>query len=357
MDKTNLTNNRIYAFDVMRILAICAVILLHISVDYVKSYPNDSLEFISNNMLNSFCRFAVPMFFMISGSLMLNEDKNLSNRKIVLATLNVFVLLVSWSIFYSVAYHIVKPLIFKEDISISAMISAMFYGHYHMWYLFALIGLYLMTPILRTFIKRENLPLITAYLNFSIVVCFGLPFVNKIANHFTAHENLLIDYISKYGMNCFYDSIIYYILGWYILNKKIKKRSRTTIYICGVLGYLATVICTQMLYDNTQSPNNFFYDSNSLAVFLYTIAIFTFLYNLFERKNFTQNAVVIKLSNLVFGVYLIHPVFLFALKIVFHDIGHAPLETVVIFAIATLLSFFSVFAISKIPLIKKLVRG
>ena len=165
---------------------------------------------------------------------MLNEDKKISNKKIINSALNIYVLLVIWCIFYAVALHIAKPLVFKEDISVSAIVSTLFYGHYHMWYLFVLIGLYLITPILRTFIKRENLPLITAYLNFSVVICFVLPFVNQMLNIFTAHENLLTDYISRYRMYYFYEDIVYYIMGWYIQNVEIKKHDRIKIYSCGV---------------------------------------------------------------------------------------------------------------------------
>ena len=357
MEKVKLTNNRIYSFDLMRIIAIIAVIILHISADYVKGYPKDSLEFISNNLLTSLSRFAVPMFFMISGALMLNEDKKLSNNRVIHAVLHIFILLVIWSIFYSVAYYIVRPLVFKEEISVLAVISAMFRGHYHMWYLFALIGLYLITPVMRTFIRRDNLSFIRIYLYFSIVVSFVLPFVNQIVNYFTVHDNSLMDYISKYQMNYFYDSIVYYTLGWYILNAGIKKRSRIALYICGVLGYLVTVICSQMFYDNTQSPNNYFYGNNSLNVFLYSIALFVFLYTLLNNRNYTASAAVLKLSSLVFGVYIIHPVFLFAVKYIIHDIGPAPLDTILIFFIATLQSFLFVYIISRIPIIRKLVRG
>ena len=261
-----------------------------------------------------------------------------------------------WSVFYAASYHIIKPLIFKEEISIFELVSAIFNGHYHMWFLFALIGLYLITPILRMFIKRDNLPLITAYLNFSVVVCFVVPFVNQIINMYTAHENILETYISNYQMNYFYDSIVYYIMGWYILNKKIEKRSRIIIYICGFLSYLGTVVCTQLFYDNTLSPINFFYNNNCLTVFLYSVAVLTFLHNLLKRKNYTASDTVLKLSSYVFGVYLIHPVFLFLLKPIFRNISPAPLGTVIIFLSTTFLSFFSVFIISKIPLIRKVVR-
>jgi surface polysaccharide O-acyltransferase-like enzyme len=146
-------------------------------------------------------------------------------------------------------------------------------------------------------------------------------------------------------------------MGWYIINAEIRKSSRIKIYICGFSGYLATVVCTQLFYDNTESRNNFFYNNGSLTAFLYSTAVFIFLLNLLKGKQFAASAAVLKLSGLTFGVYLIHPVFLYGLKIIFSGIGPAPLDTLVIFISAAILSFLSVFVISKIPMVKKAVGG
>ena len=91
-------------------------------------------------------------------------------------------------------------------------------------------------------------------------------------------------------------------MGWYILNKEISIRSQITIYICGVLGYLATVVCMQLFYDNIKSLVNFYTEYNSLTVFLYSITVFTFLHSLLKRKNFMTSAVLLKIqvSYLVF---------------------------------------------------------
>ena len=355
--KENSAKNRIYSFDIMRIIAICAVILLHISADYVKSFPNNSLDFISNNLLNSLTRFAVPTFFMISGALMLNEDKKLSTKKILHAAGNLFILLIVWSVFYSISYYVIKPLVFNEDIAASAIFFAVYNGHYHMWYLFVLIGLYLITPILRTFIKRENLPLITVYLVLSIVIRFCVPFIDELIYQFTSWENLLSDYIAKYRIDYIYEYITYYIAGWYILTAEIKNHHRITLYVGGLLGYLGTFVLTQLFFDNTHGESNFFYANNSLNVFLYSIGMFTFLHHIFKNKNFLKTSIISKISSFVFGVYIIHPVFLFVFKTLFRNIGHSPLETLIIFFSATATSFLSVFAISKIPVIKKLIRG
>ncbi len=138
--KTKPSNTRIYSFDIMRIVAICAVVMLHISADFVKGFQNDTFDFVCSNLLNSLSRFAVPVFFMISGALMLNEEKIVTTRKILHSASNIFILLVTWSALYSIAYNVIRPIVFNETISLSAIMYSIFNGHYHMWYLFVLIG-------------------------------------------------------------------------------------------------------------------------------------------------------------------------------------------------------------------------
>ena len=355
--KIDLDNKRIYSFDIMRIVSICAVILLHISADYVKSEPNSSYGFIISNFLNSLSRFAVPIFFMISGALMLNENKKTDGKKIFRSTLSLFTLLIFWSVFYAVSYHLIKPLVFHENISISSFVNALLNGHYHMWYLFVLIGLYLITPLLRLFIKRENLPLITFYLILSIVLCFGASFINEFFNIFGLQKNILLDYISNYRIDGIYEYLVYYVLGWYILNVDVKFKHRICVYIFGIVGFISTFVCSQVFFDASYSENNYFYSNNSLNVFMYSVAIFMFLHWNLKKKGFVSNKFILTLSSLVFGVYIVHPIFLFVLKMVVAIIDYSFIKILIVFLCAVPLSFFFVYIASKIPFIKKLIRG
>lgn len=352
-----IRDTRIYAFDVMRVAAICAVVMLHISADYVKGYENSTVDFVFGNILNSITRFAVPVFFMISGALMLNEEKELSTRKILRSAANLFVLLVLWNGFYSVAYHVIKPIVFHEPISFSAVMRSFFNGHYHMWYLFVLIGLYLVTPVLRTFIKKEHAHLIGFYLLLSVIVCFCGSFVNEFVNLFTTEDDLLLGYLANFRLDYIYEYLIYYILGWYILNVEIRKPNRVKLYVCGLAGLVMTFACTQVFYNPSQSADNYFYSNNSLNVFLYSGALFMLFTYLFKQKAYRSNRFVLTLSKLTFGVYLIHPVFLFAFKTVCKPIGSSPVEMIVIFLGAAAASFASVFVISRLPVVKKLIRA
>lgn len=66
--------------DVLRVIAIAAVIMIHVSASFVNFY-NSSLDFALGNIFDSISRLAVPIFLMISGALMLNEEKEFNCKK------------------------------------------------------------------------------------------------------------------------------------------------------------------------------------------------------------------------------------------------------------------------------------
>lgn len=346
---------RIYSFDAMRIIAACGVIMLHISADYLTDYDNNTTAFLLGNIFNSLSRFAVPVFFMISGALLLDERKNISAERIMKSTINILILLFSWSFLYTVAYNIVRPMLFKEPISFTEIFDTFFNGHYHMWYLYVLIGLYLITPILRLFIKRENADLIGKYLFFVIVVFFSALFANEIINNFSAKENVLLDFIDNFRLEYIYEPVVYYVLGWYIVHIGLAKKTRTVLYVGGFLGLIVSFVGTQLFFTNDK--RNFFHANESINILLYSVAVFVAVHYLFTKKNITLNSFWLKLSGLTFGVYLIHCIYLFAFKLICKRFHIALLEIVIIFVGSTILSFVTTFVMSKIPLIKKLIRG
>lgn len=353
MGESIKTNKRIYSFDFMRIIAACAVVMIHTSVDFV--LPTQS-TLVWGNLFHSLSRFAVPMFLMISGALMLDEDKEISVRKILKSSLNMFILLMLWSLFYAVGDNIIRPIVTNEPISLVTFFDTVFNGHYHLWYLFVLIGLYLITPILRLFIKRENSELIGKYLIFAVVICFVGSFVNQMVNIYTKQTDIVLNYISNFRLDCIFEYLLYYILGWYFVNVEISKKTRSFVYIGGLVGIIATIICGWFFFvEDAQA--NYFYTNNSLNVFLCSVGLFVFIHYLVKTKNIKANKFVLKLSNLTFGAYLIHGIFLFGVKLIGKKLTCVPLAICVIFAVTVVLSFVAAYIISKIPILKKLIRG
>ena len=61
---------------------------------------------------------------------------------------------------------------------------------------------------------------------------------------------------------------------------------RILIYIFGILGFIATIVCTIYYSIHTNTPNDFFYAYLSINVLLESIAVFVFL-----KYNFDFNCV------------------------------------------------------------------
>ena len=93
--------SRIYSYDIIRIIAVLAVVTIHSSANLLTKCEFGSYNFTIGNLLDSISRLAVPLFLMISGALMLNEDRNIPAKKFFRSAANIyFLLLKEWYHFY-----------------------------------------------------------------------------------------------------------------------------------------------------------------------------------------------------------------------------------------------------------------
>ncbi len=354
MEQTNTTVKRIQSFDMIRIIGALLVIMIHTSAPYVIPGENNSSAFVWGNLFDSISRCAVPLFIMMSGALMLNQEKEILPQKMFKAAGNIFILLVLWSVFYTVGYNILKPLVYHEPISPAAIADTLFNGHYHLWYLFVLISLYLATPILRFFIKKENKKLIEWYLGFAIIIGFCVPLLNQLTNIFIGEGDHITRYIENFRFDYIFEYITYYIVGWYLVNYELTKTKRILLYLLGALGVILSFTATQFLFTTQQAGD--FYGNNSIQVFLYSTAVFVWLHTYFQKKNTCQHKWIGTLAGLTFGVYMSHCVFLFVFKQFTDGIACTPVAILITFLATAVCTFVFTFVLSKIPLFKKLIR-
>ena len=72
---------RIIYFDVLRIVAVFAVVVLHVcSRRFIVAFPSTEWEVL--NVYDSLTRWGVPVFVMISGALFLDEKKDFSIKRL-----------------------------------------------------------------------------------------------------------------------------------------------------------------------------------------------------------------------------------------------------------------------------------
>jgi surface polysaccharide O-acyltransferase-like enzyme len=101
---------RVFYLDVLRAIACIMVVLIHLSGEMSK---NDTFSYWTGNVVNSLARGGVPLFVMISGALMLNEQYEFTRAK-WLSHLKKFALIFAvWSCAYAAFYA--KDIIFAPE--------------------------------------------------------------------------------------------------------------------------------------------------------------------------------------------------------------------------------------------------
>ncbi len=305
---------------------------------------------------------------MISGALLLSLDNYSSYqlpklyKKISKKILRVLAALFFWGIFYQLLNQLVthiKPT--SENISVAYLIKIVVRIFFtnpwdHLWFLYAIIGLYLLTPLLQVSIaswKKTGLK-IFAKLFFIFGIC--LPLINlvisKLANKAYLHSAFAIPEFSGY--------LGYYVVGYYLSKYQLKLKSKKIIFILAGLSAIGTVVGTSLWSLADHAPNSSLYEYLLPNTFFVSIAIFIFSKNYlcrWQQLATKQRKIVTNISQNSFGIYLIHDIFLqiFGLfgvnTLSFHPAFSVPLLAMASF----ILSLYSTELIRKIPILGKYV--
>ena len=137
-------------FDLLRVVAIFTVVAVHLSAQHWPDVDVHSRAWFAFNLYCSLGKWSVPIFVMISGALFLGRDTDVNTilKKNVLRIAIVFLV-------WSGAYALID-LVFYRDTLFGAF-SQFVSGHYHLWFLFMIAGLYLIVPLLRPIVRDDRL--------------------------------------------------------------------------------------------------------------------------------------------------------------------------------------------------------
>lgn len=327
-----------------------AVILIHVCDYIVKIYSPYSIEFKIANFIDTLSRFAVPFFFMISGIFMLDKKRELPIPKLAKKIFRTFALLVFWTFVYMVLtpekryiYHIM-------------------YAHEHLWFLRVLIGLYLMTPILRLFVTKKNIN----YLLYLAVLALIFQNTPEVLDTIFCRNNPphdLISFCTKTFRVGFYSHwMIYYIGGWLIIQifNKLKKHL-STFKLCAILGALINFAGMQAYQFYGFNATLVFYDDSNIGVFLYSVSLFIlvkYFIDKYENKLSTKfKDLIFKFSGLSFGVYICHfAVLSFVRNYIRLTDYNILVYIVLVFGCTALLTTLLVLVLSKIKYVRTLIK-
>lgn len=347
-----MKSNRIVYFDYLRIISVFSVVLLHVSAQGWYVAPINSIDWNIYNAYNGVVRWCVPVFIMISGALFLGKEQKLS--KLIKKNINrIMVILAFWSIVYALS-----DLFLTHRVeSVSEMVQNLFTGHYHLWFLFMIVGLYLIVPFLNKIIENERLALY--YVILAFVIGFFIPqFAQILSLRFETGSNIISNILDKVNIHFVVGYSGYFVLGFLLNKKEFNKKWRRIFYALGICGVVFTIVATSLLSSFWKSPTGFFSEYKTVNVFFASSAVF-----LFAKRHFNKpldigrkSDVLIIASKCSLGIYLVYPLILefFRSTLSSNMLAVFPVLTVPVIAIALFLASFAVsFIISRVPIVNR----
>ena len=272
------------AIDIIRIFAFVFIVFLHtlnrqFGVDvWMGGYAIISI--------------GVNLFIMISGYLLLDktEEAIVFFKKRILNILPLFLV-------FNIIY------IYFGKIPIIPVLKGKAISASHFWYIYMILGLYLLTPWLQKVLKYAEKE--------TLFVVF-LWFLCNILNPYLRYFNLAEIPFSNFPLTGF---IGYYILGYFVkkYDNKVKRTSFILIIVIYALGFLLSFLSTKYVLAVTGKRVSDFFDKNSLGTFIMTLSFFVF----WCKFNFSKRDRIIKIvADSTYFAFLVHLIVLnFVIKI------------------------------------------
>ncbi|AMD94525.1 acyltransferase [Leptotrichia sp. oral taxon 847] len=304
-----------FRFDVLKFVAIIMVIFIHIVCRKLYEIENGiSYEWIVSNVIDSFCRSCVPIFVMVSGFFLLGKDE-----EITFFFKKRFLKIIPKFLIYSVIFYLFTIIFQSNNFKSALFFKKSFYVnfvkqllngkiYYHLWYVYMIISIYLVTPILRKIIlwDKEKKFKNTKYLIFIWgFFWIFIPFLDTFLKLNTNAYNQIGQYIG------------YFLLGYLIGNKKIEifKNKKVNMILFFIFNFLI-IYFTYIFSKKDSKLFDHFYNYHSIFVFVVSVMLFEFIIN-FEvkkkpkNKNLKLKKFVKAVSTATFDIYLMHPIFVY----------------------------------------------
>lgn len=139
----------------LRILSIYAVITAHVTIWLTMASEPFTVDWWVGCAIFYLCFCSIPVFVMVSGALLLDDSRNESLKEFYWKRIHrVGVPLVAWTVVYLGFRGFVE----HEPLTVGRVVRLIITAdpYYHLWFLYMILGLYLVTPPLRTFVRHAR---------------------------------------------------------------------------------------------------------------------------------------------------------------------------------------------------------
>ncbi|HWW08548.1 acyltransferase [Collimonas sp.] len=275
----------------LRVVACFMVILLHVSAENFHTFGN---KWWAANFFDSLARACVPIFFMISGATLLSKSESLGDffRKRFVKTLPP---LIFWSVFYLWWLE-------HNGVQTGNWIVAILSGPtmFHLWYFYAIIGLYAITPILRKFYQNSTRAEQASFIGLWLLVASVYPLGQSLYQNMQCVDMWLSTLPQTYHLFYLSGYAGYLLLGAFIVEGRSSVKVGLALFSAGTAG---TIAGTYFLSTHLGAPCEYLYTYLSPFVVLAACGLFMAIMAL---PNAVPSKPLAALADCSLGIYCVH---------------------------------------------------
>lgn len=293
-------------------------------------------------------RWCVPVFVMISGALFLSRD--VPNFKVIYSkyVFRMVLAFITWSIFYALS----------DSLSGKDFFMTVIKGHYHMWFILMIAGLYMSLPFIKCVVMNDSNA--RYFIVISVLFSFLFPTLMRVVGDFG--NEIVVNVFDILNVNVWYMGLNgvlefpgFFVIGYYLEKICLNRKQRFLIYGLGLFGFVFTIGMNRVVALKMQANCENYFGNQMINVLFEAIAIFVFFkYNVNKPSERLYN-VHKCLAESCFGIYLVHAWIITKCQIILgintlmcNPIIAVPLMTAIVFC----LSWFISFALNHIPFLK-----
>jgi surface polysaccharide O-acyltransferase-like enzyme len=342
--------------DLIRTIAIGLVVLLHASNEALQASSVPAPYWWTALVYKSLALSCVPLFVMLSGALLLQPAKlDEPIRAFLKKRLSrIGLAFVFWNIIYLAwGFYVSKVPVTLSNI-VQGIVKDLFTGAwYQFWFIYLIIGLYLITPILRVIMSHGN-PRITRYL---IAIWFA---------------GVAIIPLFQFGLGYTLDAGVFIIggfIGYFVMGNYLQKITLRFTILYGLLiaSFVGTIFGVWLMTYPLSSlgQNNYFIGYLTVNVIVGSSALFLILLKVKPDWPGTSHTaarrVVHAISINTLPIFLFHVIILetFERGLLGFKLSFTNLNPIVEIPLLAALTFFITFGLillmRKVPVLKKLI--